>query len=76
MVEGAMSAVKEAFLAQQAMEVDELNCTIAGLVEVLEECEQFIDGYVDVVDGDHGIPKPNKAMKLMFDIKAALRGLR
>jgi hypothetical protein len=71
-----MSAVKETFLAQQAMEVDELNITIAGLVEVLEECEQFIDNYVDVVDGDHGIPKPNKAMRLMFDIKAALRGLR
>jgi hypothetical protein len=71
-----MSAVKEAFLAQQAMEVDELNITIAGLVEVLEECEQFIDNYVDVEDGTHGIPKPNKAMRLMFDIKAALRGLR
>jgi hypothetical protein len=71
-----MSAVKEAFLAQQAMEVDELNITIAGLVEVLEECEQFIDNFVDVEDGDYGIPKPNKAMRLMFDIKAALRGLR
>jgi archaellum component FlaC len=72
-----MSAVKEAFLAQQSsMEIDELNCIIANLTEVLEECEQFIDGYVDVADGDYGIPEPNKAMKLMFDIKSALRGLR
>lgn len=72
-----MGAVKEAFLAQQSsMEIDELNCIIANLVDTLEECEQFIDGFVDVADGDYGAPKPNRAMQLMFKIRAALRGLR
>lgn len=30
----------------------------------IEEALEFIEGYVDVVDGDYGIPAPNKAMKL------------
>jgi len=33
------------------------------LNEALDEVRDLIDGYVDVVDGDYGQPRPNKAMR-------------
>lgn len=42
---------------------------IAVLEDLLERCAEFIDGYVDVVDGDYGQPEPNKAMRLMAEIR-------
>jgi hypothetical protein len=42
------------------------------LESILEDCAEFIDGYVDVVDGDYGEPEPNKAMRLMSAIREVL----
>lgn len=42
------------------------------LEAVLEDCAEFIDGQVDVVDGDYGEPEPNKAMRLMTAIREVL----
>jgi hypothetical protein len=38
----------------------------------LEDVRELIEGYVDVVDGDYGQPRPNKAMRAVRVIDAAL----
>lgn len=38
------------------------------MLEVLQECREFLDGQIDSVDGDYGVPAPNKAMKLAHRI--------
>jgi hypothetical protein len=38
--------------------------TPADVVDVLDEVAEFLDNYVDVVDGDYGEPRPNRAMSL------------
>lgn len=47
----------------------ELYRRVVVLEDLLERCAEFIDGYVDVVDGDYGQPEPNKAMRLMAEIR-------
>ena len=47
----------------------ELNQRIAELEDLLDQCAEFIDGQVDVVDGDYGQPEPNRAMRLMSAIR-------
>jgi hypothetical protein len=42
------------------------------LVGMLEECAEFIDNYVDVVDGDDGLPQANRAMSLVSEIDEVL----
>lgn len=42
------------------------------LEELLERCAEFLDGYVDVVDGDYGEPEPNEAMRLTSAIREAI----
>ena len=42
------------------------------LVEVCNEALEFVDNYSDVVDGDYGQPRPNKAMQLVTVLRAAL----
>ena len=32
-------------------------------MSLLQEAQDLIDDYVDVVDGDYGYPRPNMAMK-------------
>ena len=32
--------------------------------EVIAYAREFVDGYIDVVDGDYGVPRPNKAMQI------------
>jgi hypothetical protein len=34
------------------------------IVDLLCEVSDFLDNYVDVLDGDYGEPRPNKAMSL------------
>ena len=41
----------------------------AILEDLLDRCAEFIDGQVDVQDGDYGEPEPNKAMRLMTAIR-------
>lgn len=50
----------------------ELYRRVAILEDLLERCAEFIDGYVDFVDGDYGQPEPNKAMRLVSEIRDAL----
>jgi hypothetical protein len=38
----------------------------------LEDALEFIESYVDVVDGDYGQPAPNKAMQVSQTILHAL----
>lgn len=42
------------------------------LTDALIQARDLIEGYVDVVDGDDGQPKPNKAMKAQQIIDEAL----
>ena len=39
------------------------------LEDLLDRAAEFLDGYVDVVDGDYGQPEPNKAMRLVSEIR-------
>jgi hypothetical protein len=41
---------------------------------VLSDIRDLIDGYVDVTDGDYGVPKANKAMRAVQLIDEALGG--
>ena len=47
----------------------ELYRRVLILEDLLDQCAEFIDGYVDIVDGDYGEPEPNKAMRLMSAIR-------
>jgi hypothetical protein len=42
------------------------------LLEALYEVRELIEGYVDVKDGDYGVPVPNNAMRAMRVIDAAI----
>ena len=42
------------------------------LLDALHDARAFIDGQIDVVDGDYGIPEPNKAMRLAGLIDEAI----
>lgn len=37
---------------------------VSDVVDVLTQCSEFLDDYVDVNDGDDGHPRPNRAMSL------------
>lgn len=39
--------------------------TVLDLIDVLEQCAQFLDNYADVVDGEDGQPRPNHALVLL-----------
>ena len=43
-------------------------------LELLQDVVEFLDNYVDVVDGD-GEPRPNRAMNLTTRCEEALREL-
>jgi hypothetical protein len=45
---------------------------VARLESALNSCLEYLDNYVDVVDGDYGVPAPNKAMQLVNEINEAL----
>lgn len=44
----------------------------AELTEALDACLEYLEGRVDVVDGDYGVPSPNREMQLQTAIKSAL----
>jgi len=45
---------------------------IAELECLLEEIHEFLDGQLDVVDGDYGEQQPNRAMQLSQMIDTAM----
>lgn len=49
-----------------------LIASAPAMYDAIEEALEFIDGYVDVVDGDYGQPAPNRAMRLQSTLLAAL----
>lgn len=48
---------------------------ITRLEADLNECRDFLEGQVDVVDGSYGEPSPNRAMQLVSMIDETLHGL-
>lgn len=45
------------------------------LIDLLVECWEYFDNRADVVDGDYGEPRPNKAMSLGEDVRRTLARL-
>lgn len=43
------------------------------MLECLRECYALLDDYSDVLDGDDGQPRPNKAMSMMTEIERVIR---
>ncbi len=55
-------------------EIDTLKATIKTLNADLLECHEFIEPYSDVIDGDDGEQKPNRAMQLVSMIDLSIDG--
>lgn len=56
-------------LDMAAQQIGEKRYRILELEELLERCADVLDSYSDVIDGDYGIPEPNKAMSLLSEIR-------
>ena len=63
-----MSSIEQ----QYQNEIYELGQRNIRLKIVLEEVRELIDGYVDVVDGEDGQPRANKAMRAVQIIDEVL----
>jgi hypothetical protein len=48
--------------------------TISDALATLQDCDVFVDNYVDVVDGEDG-PRPNAAMSLQVQIREAIASI-
>ena len=42
-------------------------------LSVLYDLEEYLDQRSDVIDGDYGQPRPNEEMKLLGDVRLAIR---
>lgn len=49
------------------------EAAIQAMIEALNEAEWYFDDYADVVDGDYGVPEPNREMRLQQIVQNALR---
>lgn len=69
-----MSAVNDALATMKvaAKEIERLRALNSDLVAALEDAREFIDDHVDVLDGDYGEPRPNRAMQLLSEIEAVI----
>jgi hypothetical protein len=56
-------------LDMAAQQIGEKRYRILELEELLERCADVLDSYSDVIDGDYGVPEPNKAMALLSEIR-------
>jgi len=45
---------------------------LGEVLDTLTECAEFLDNYVDVVDGDYGEPAPNKAMRVRSHVEDSI----
>ena len=53
-------------MSEAADRIDELE-------ELLERCAECLDNYSDTVDGDYGVPEPNRALRMYSEIMAVLK---
>ena len=69
-----MTAVDEALkvMNEAKLEIWRLRKANTELSAALSEVRELIQGYVDVVDGDYGQPRPNKAMQATSLIDEAM----
>lgn len=51
---------------------DQIEKALMEAAEVIAYAREFVDGYIDVVDGDYGVPRPNKAMQLAQRLDEAM----
>ena len=51
----------------------ERDARIEKLEAALQDTLAYLDQYVDVVDGDNGVPEPNAAMSLTTRIEEVLK---
>lgn len=42
------------------------------MLAALHEVEDFLDNQSDVEDGDYGVPRPNRAMRLLIEVRDAI----
>jgi hypothetical protein len=61
------------YLDEALDQIDHLQEVNAVLLTALLECEEFLDDQADVIDGDYGQPKANRAMMLMMEVTNAIR---
>lgn len=52
--------------------IEKLRAVNAALLDAAIEAADYIDDYVDVVDGDYGEQLPNKAMKAHIALTNAI----
>ncbi len=45
---------------------------LADILEALEAAREHLDGEIDIVDGDYGEPRPNRAMSICNRIDEAM----
>lgn len=43
-----------------------------AMLAALQQAEDYFDNRADVVDGDYGVPAPNKEMSILSEIRAAI----
>lgn len=61
-------------LSEREKVIADLNKRIARLEADLLECREHLETEVDVIDGDYGVPAPNRAMALVTMIDESLNG--
>lgn len=67
-----LEGIKDKNIAEaRGYEIAALKKRIAKLEAALDSVEEYLDGRVDVVDGDYGVPEPNREMQLMSEINEA-----
>lgn len=45
---------------------------IARMIDLLVECSDYLDNYVDVDDDEFGRPQANRAMTLQYDVESMI----
>lgn len=67
---------RAAFWSKQAEELAAINLSLArenvAMRSALQEAEEYLDDRSDVIDGDYGEPHPNREMRLLTEVRAAL----
>lgn len=68
-------AYKEIVYSGMEAYATQLKTVLGEAKQVLNDLWEYMDDRSDIEDGDYGIPKPNKEMKLLVEIDALLEKL-